>query len=177
MVSGMFEIKRDSYQPANADRAPRPRRRAVRASLALPCVLLVVALTACQSTPGAGQKTESLLPPPNNLTTRLEDEVRDLDGGKIRWSTYWKLCWEPAPRAAGYELETVTAEGASPKLKRQSGTCFRLEIAAGENHNSAGLLHREQLIAVQKGQLAYRVRTVLDNHQRSEWSSLRELGR
>lgn len=180
-------------QKINADQAKTYhfRLRFIRvAGAALPAQLLLLAAVmmivtttaACRVQSEAQRKTEATttaatpLSPIKNLTAQLEDEVRDLDAKRIRWSTYWKLCWEPYPRAVGYELQTSTAEGASPKLKRQNDNCFRLEVAAGENEKSAGLFNREQLVSLQKGQLSYRVRAVLSNDERSEWSPIIHLG-
>lgn len=124
-------------------------------------------------------RTPTSSPPPTiqGLAATLEDEVRDADGGRIRWSTYWKLCWDEYPGALSYELQAATSEGASPKLRAESGRCFRIEVAAGVNDKSQGLLNREQLVSLQTGQLTYRVRAVLNEGRRSEWSPAMEIGR
>lgn len=103
--------------------------------------------------------------------------MRDLPGGRIAWSTYWKLCWAEYPGAKGYELQTLTSEGISAKLRRQSERCFRIEAAANENEKSQGLLNREVLLALQSGQLAYRVRAVLEEGRASEWSPPMAVGK
>ena len=110
------------------------------------------------------------------ITTTLEDEVRDLPGGKIGWLTRWELCWDEYPKAESYELQVVTSEGTSPKLRRQSDRCFRLEVARGENPKSQGFAGRDVTLAMQSGQLAYRVRAVLAGARTSEWSRLIEAG-
>jgi len=103
--------------------------------------------------------------------------VRELPGDRIAWSTYWKLCWDVSPQATAYELQTVTSEGSSPKLRRQSERCFRLQAATGENEKSQGLVNRAMLLALHEGQLAYRVRAVFDNGQVSVWSLAMEAGK
>jgi hypothetical protein len=116
-------------------------------------------------------------PPVEGLTATLEDEVRDLPGGRIAWSTYWELCWEPYPGAEAYELKTLTGEGeVSGELRRQEENCFRIKAAAGENEKSEGLKTRDVQLALQQGQLAYRVRAVLGGGRVSEWSKAVPVG-
>jgi hypothetical protein len=110
-------------------------------------------------------------PSVRGLVATLEDEVHELPGERMAWATYWKLCWEDYPGARTYELQTLTGEGASPKLRRQSERCLRLEVVKGENAKKLGFVNREVLLALQAGQLAYRVRAVLDEGRVSDWSS------
>ena len=114
--------------------------------------------------------------PVKHLFAELEDEVRNIPGNRIHWSTYWKLCWEKYPEAVGYELQIATSEGVSKKLRRQSEQCLRVEVAAGENERSRGLVNRELQLTLATGQLAYRVRAVLKDNRTSEWSPLMEAG-
>ena len=114
--------------------------------------------------------------PVSGLESRLEDVVKDLPGGRIHWSTYWKLCWQAYPGAAAYELQAATSEGVSPMLRRQAGRCFRIEAAAGENPKSQGLLKRELLLKLQSAQLGYRVRAVLEQDRFSDWSRIVPVG-
>jgi len=115
-------------------------------------------------------------PPITGLVSTLSDEVEELPSDLIRWSTYWQMCWEPYPEAKEYELQTVLVEGKSPKLKRQSDRCFRLQAASNENQKSQGLLNRELILLMHKIQLGYRVRAVLDNNRVSEWSEVMAVG-
>ena len=131
---------------------------------------------------GCGRPSSSAAPqvvPPavGGLAATLEDEVRDLPGGQIAWSTYWQFCWAEYPGAQAYELQTMTGEGRSPKLRRQSGRCFRLQAAAGENQKTEGLVNRELQLALQEGQLAYRVRAILLDNRVSEWSAPMPVGK
>lgn len=120
-----------------------------------------------------GRKTDqrvSVAPPVQNLSATLEDEVHELPGEEIKWSTYWRLCWADYKGVSEYQLQALTSEGASDKLRRQSERCFRLEVAAGENPKTQGLLNRDLQLAMRSSELAYRVRAVLDDGQVSEWS-------
>ncbi|WP_414565627.1 MULTISPECIES: hypothetical protein [unclassified Anabaena] len=115
-------------------------------------------------------------PPITGLVSTLSDEVEELPSDLIRWSTYWQLCWEPYPEAKEYELQTVLMEGKSPKLKRQSDRCFRIQAASNENQKSQGLLNRDLILLMHKIQLGYRVRAVLDSNRVSEWSQVMAVG-
>ncbi len=150
-------------------------QRRLRFALLAVCVVAGL-LTGCShssstAAPQVAPRTVS------GLVTTLEDEVRDLPDGQIAWSTYWKLCWDEYPGAQGYELQTMTGEGRSPKLRRQSGRCFRLQAAAGENQKTAGLVNRELQLKLQEGQLGYRVRAVLADNRVSEWSVTMPVGK
>ena len=103
--------------------------------------------------------------------------MHELPGDRTAWSTYWKLCWDLYPQATAYELQTVTGEGNSPKLRRQSERCFRIEAAGGENEKSQGLVNRTMLLLLQAGQLAYRVRAVFSNGRVSAWSPAMAVGK
>lgn len=109
-------------------------------------------------------------PPVAGPAATLEDEVRGLPDGRIAWTTYWKLCWEPYRGAREYELETMTGEGTRRRLIRQAETCLRVEVAKGENAKAQGLFNRDLMLASLSGQLAYRVRAVLGPDRVSQWS-------
>jgi len=122
---------------------------------------------------GCGRKASqqsTISPPVQNLAAELEDEVHDLSDGEIKWSTYWRLCWADYEGASEYELQALTSEGASNQLHRQSERCFRLEVAAGQNPKTEGLLKRDLQLAIRATQLSYRVRAVLADGRLSEWS-------
>jgi len=123
------------------------------------------------------EKPATVSPPVQNLTATLEDEVHDLPGGEIEWSTYWRLCWPSYEGAREYELQSLTSEGASDKLRRQSERCFRLEVAAGQNPKSEGLRDRDLQLALRSTELSYRVRAVLADGQFSEWSQALSAGK
>lgn len=143
---------------------------APRLSSQLSCgaLVLFVLLTGCRSAP---KIQTAPLPPISGITATSQDEVRDLPNEMIAWSTNWKLCWATYPAATGYELQPVTGEGSSRKVRAQSENCFKLQAAAGENRKVQGLLNRELQLALQRGQLAYRVRAVLPDGGHSEWST------
>lgn len=129
--------------------------------------LLGVLLSACDTPSGALQVVK---PPVEEIVATLEDEVQELPGKRIAWSTYWKLCWQSYPGAKTCELQTLTSEGVSPKLRRISDRCFRIQAAVGENQKSQGLFNRKAILSLQASRLAYRVRAVLDENRVSEWS-------
>ncbi|MCC5602760.1 hypothetical protein [Nostoc favosum] len=115
-------------------------------------------------------------PPVTGLTSTLSDEIKELPTELIRWSTYWQLCWQPYPEAKEYELQAVLMEGKSPKLRRQSDRCFRIQTASNENQKSQGLLNRELILLMHKIQLGYRVRAILDDNHVSQWSEVMAVG-
>jgi hypothetical protein len=117
------------------------------------------------------------LPVVTGLNATLEDEVRDLPNGQIAWSTYWKLCWDAYQDAASYQLQSLTGEGSARRVLRQTERCFRLQAAAGENSRAQGLLNRDLQLALQQGQLAYRVRAVRQDGRLSEWSAPLAVGK
>jgi hypothetical protein len=112
------------------------------------------------------------LPPIGGFVATLADEVRELPKQRIAWRTYWTLCWDAYPQARGYELQAVTSEGGSLRPKSVDGPCHRLEVAGNENRRSEGLRTRDLQLAVQSGQLAYRVRALLADGRTSAWSPL-----
>jgi len=111
-----------------------------------------------------------------NVVATLADEVAEPQAGHVAWTTYWTLCWDAYPRAVAYELQTLTSEGASPKLRRERERCFRLEVAKGTNPKDKGFFNRELMLAGISGQLAFRVRAVLGDNRVSEWSALMPVG-
>jgi hypothetical protein len=112
------------------------------------------------------------LPAVGGFVATLADEVRELPKHRIAWRTYWTLCWAAYPEARGYELQAVTSEGGSLRPKAVDARCHRLEVAANENRKTEGLRARELQLALQSGQLAYRVRAVLADGRTSTWSPL-----
>jgi hypothetical protein len=110
------------------------------------------------------------------LRTTLHDDVRPLSRDRIDWSTSWRLCWAPQAGATGYELRTLTGEGAPGGVRRQTARCFSIEAAAGRNKRAEGLRYRSEQLALMQGQLAYQVRAVLGSGGRSPWSEAVAVG-
>lgn len=136
-------------------------------------LLAVAILTFLSLAAACGMKAEkqATIPlPVQNLAAELEDEVHVLPRGEISWSTYWRLCWANYDGASEYELQALTSEGASDKLRHQSERCFRLEVAGGKNPKTQGLLNRDLQLAIRSSELSYRVRAVLADGRSSEWS-------
>lgn len=136
------------------------------AAISLLLLLLATAVGCHKPAAVAASATSTV----QGLKATLEDEVQDLPEGRIRWSTYWQLCWDAAPAAVAYELQAATAEGNARQVRRVTEHCFRLQAAAGENKRAQGLLNRALQLALQAGQLAYRVRAVHQDGSRTEWS-------
>jgi hypothetical protein len=125
--------------------------------------------------PAAGQRADaggnpSALDPPSGFVAKLTREVRPLSGERIAWSTEWRLCWSRYPGADYYELETLTGEGASPRLSRRGGRCLGLEVAAGENRRSEGFRLEQSQLVQSSSLLSYRVRAQLGGGRVSSWS-------
>ena len=142
-------------------------------------VLTAVTVLALLLAAACGRKAQqrvSVAPPVQNLSATLDDEIHELSGEKIKWSTSWRLCWADYKGVSEYQLQALTSEGASDKLRRQSERCFRVEVAAGENPKTQGLLNRDLQVAMRSSELAYRVRAVLGDGQFSEWSKPLSVG-
>lgn len=131
-------------------------------------------LAACSAPSARGITAD--LQPVAGLVASLEDETRPLDGGRLRWSTYWRLSWARYPGASAYEVQTVTSEGQSPKLRTLNAPYYRLQVAAGENAAAMGLQGREVQLQMQSSQLAFRVRAILPDGRRSGWSDAAAAG-
>lgn len=144
----------------------------VRQFIALQVAGLLLAACSAPSARGTGD-----LPPVTGLVATLEDETRPVEAGRLRWSTYWRLSWTPYPDATGYELQTVTSEGTSLKLKTLSDPVFRLQVAAGENAATLGLHGRQVQVQMQESQLGFRVRAIMSTGRRSGWSDAAAAGR
>ena len=172
----MVETKMPETMKLNEAESFKDRFRFAFAAklLAGAALSLMLLQTACG---GYTNAQEIELPAVKNLVATLEDEVRDLGGNKIKWATHWKLCWDKYPEAVAYELQIVTGEGVRAKLRSQSGQCFSIKAAAGENERSQGLLNRELLLLMQSGQLGYRVRAVHEEGRTSRWSATMEVGK
>ena len=144
--------------------------RALTVPSLLPAVAIITSLLLAAACGMRDGRRATVSPPVQNLVATLEDQVDDLPGGRIRWSTYWRLCWADYPGAGGYDLQALTSEGASDRLRHQTDRCFSLQVAAGENLKTQGQLNRDLQLAMRSSQLAYRVRAVLADGQSSEWS-------
>jgi hypothetical protein len=100
------------------------------------------------------------------MVATLEDEV----GAAGSWQTFWVLCWDAEPGAVAYEVKTVTGEGDSPKLRRQTDRCLRIEAAAGDGPPEERAARRAAQLSGQQGQLAFQVRGVPAHGPPGEWS-------
>ncbi len=121
--------------------------------------------------------TASSLPAaPGGLTKTLQDVKRPSGRGRIAWSTYWKLCWQPVAGAKYYEKRLLTSEGAPRKPARINSNCFRVEAAAGENPSSEGLPKRDLMLSMQAAQSAIQIRAVFPDGQTTAWTAEQAVG-
>lgn len=146
-------------------------RVAVTAVLALALIA-----PACGHAAPPGVEPQVTGPPPQHLVVRLEDERHPLADGRVAWRTWWELCWDPYPGARSYEVQVVTGEGVSPRLREQTDRCIRTEAAAGEDSPEALEAKRTTLLVLQEGQLADQVRAVTADDRRSEWTPPQPVG-
>lgn len=121
-----------------------------------------LSLVACGRAADAGPPA----PAPTGMVATLEDQV----GAAGSWRTTWVLCWDATAGAVAYELKTVTGEGASPQLRRQTDRCLRIEAAAGDGPPAERAARRAAQLAGQQGQLAFQVRAVPAHGPPGEWS-------
>jgi hypothetical protein len=138
------------------------------AARAAGAALAALALAACDSSDEDARASRPRAV--DGFVASLEREKRALPRARIAWSTYWRLCWGRYPGARGYELQTLTGEGAPSELRHQRGRCLRLEVAADENARREGFKGERVQLALAASQLAYRVRAVLGNGRVSRWS-------
>lgn len=47
------------------------------------------------------------------------------------WTARWRLCWRPVAGALGYAVRVASSEGADPRARRVSNSCWSLTVAAG----------------------------------------------
>jgi hypothetical protein len=149
-----------------------PQAAPLRLSL-LAVLCLALFLAAC-SAPAAAVKDAA--PAAMGMVADLQDEMRDLPGNRVAWATYWRLCWVGHPEASFYEIQSMTGEGSSRNLRRQSESCLRVEVARGENERELEMHNRRMLLAMAGGQLAFRVRAVLSDGRVGAWSAPMAVG-
>jgi hypothetical protein len=94
----------------------------------------------------------------------------------MAWSTYWKLCWEAPAGAKYYELRLITSEGAPRQFKRLNETCYRIEVAAGQNPPREGFPRRDLMLAMQAAQASVQIRAVLADDTRTAWTPEQPVG-
>jgi hypothetical protein len=128
------------------------------------------------SEPADEAAASSLPAAPGGLTITLQDVKRPSGRGRIAWSTYWKLCWQPVAGAKYFEKRLLTSEGAPRKPERINTTCFRVEAAAGENPSSEGLPKRDLMLSMQAAQSAVQIRAVFRDGHTTAWTAEQPIG-
>lgn len=130
------------------------------------------AITAPAATPAPriDQRTVS------NLRVATSTAATPVASGRVAWIATWTLCWDPLPGAIGYDVQPLTSENASSRLKRVQAPCFSVELAAGEDSPPDVQEKRDVQIAVQRSQLSYRVRADFGGNVVSAWSPAIDAG-
>jgi hypothetical protein len=97
--------------------------------------------------------------------------VDDVDPAVGKWSTTWEACFAPArdEAVAGWEVQTVTAEGVSPQVRELTGSCIDLQLAQGRGTAPVEDPGRSAALA-DAGALAYRVRAMRADGSATPWS-------
>jgi hypothetical protein len=160
--------------PVAASRGAR-HPRVSRSTLA-GCLVAMMLLAAACGPRNAGQPPAVVEPAVGDLVATLHDHVQPQPGRRVAWATTWKLCWTAYPNASAYELQAKTSEGSGTSVQRQGERCFSIEAARGEHSTTEWRKRRGVLLTLAAGQLAYRVRAVLDDHRVSTWSAALPVG-
>jgi hypothetical protein len=139
---------------------------------------LAAGLTGCSSASGDEQRTTVPAAPssatvagpaPVLASATLTDDVDPAAG---TWSTTWEACFEPLPGEEDperWEVQTVTAEGVSPRIEELPGSCVGLQLAQGPGAAPADDPGRTAALA-DAASLAYRARAVRADGSVTPWS-------
>ncbi len=112
----------------------------------------------------------------SNFRVAIATTATPTTGERVTWSSTWTLCWDPFPGATAYEVQAMTSESASSRIKRVETPCFSVELAAGDDHIREVPEKRDVQLAVQRSQLAYRVRATLAGNVVTAWSPAFDAG-
>ena len=150
--------------------------------------LLVIGLAAFAGGAGAvGAYRAAMAPRPTpaplvdsrsveNFRVAITTTATPTSGERVTWSSTWTLCWDPFPGAVAYEVQAMTSESASTRIKRVDGPCFSVELAAGDDLAQEVIEKRDVQLAVQRSHLAYRVRATLGGDIVTTWSPAIDAG-
>ena len=113
----------------------RPARLRIGGSAAA-LLALAAGLSGCTSGPQPPRPVTGTSPvvtgtAPTVASAALADEV---DVGAGTWRTTWRACFAPATddeAVVGWEVQPVTAEGASPRVQGLPGGCVELAVGTG----------------------------------------------
>jgi hypothetical protein len=111
-----------------------------------------------------------------NLRVAISTSATPVSGERVAWTSMWTLCWDPLPGAVGYEIQAVTWETVSTRIRRVEAPCFSVELAAGEDVSSEVEEKRDTQLAVHRSQLAYRVRADFGGNVVGAWSRAIDAG-
>ena len=147
--------------------------------------LLLAASCSPAPAPPPGTASEEATPTPTpkpqrpkltGLRATLEDEVLDMPDGQLQWRTFWVLSWDEFPGAESYDLQVITAEGRSPKLRSLTEPRYRIEAAKGLNPKADGFVKRDIQLALHAGQLGVTVRAHFPGDRAGAWSETFDVG-
>jgi hypothetical protein len=160
-----------------------PRRRLVGAAL-----FLSVGVLAFVSGVGATLATQWVTAPASTAAPRVDPRVvknfrvaiatssTPTADGRVTWTATWTLCWDPIAGAIGYDVQPLTSESASQRLRKVTSTCYAVDVAAGEDLPADVSGKRDTQIAVQRAQVGYRVRADFGGNVVSAWSEAIDAG-
>jgi len=66
----------------------------------------------------------------SGLKAETMDQETRLAGGRVSWSTRWRMCWAPVPGAVGYVVTQATPEGVGPPADTVE-RCVAMTLAHG----------------------------------------------
>lgn len=108
------------------------------------------------SMPAASTSLRPSSPALTGLKAELIDQETPLEGGRVSWSTRWRLCWELTPGAVGYLVTTATPEGVSPPGDT-TDLCFVLTVASGTADRRGERPTRSQQLSLMQTMLSVSV--------------------
>ncbi|MFD2092442.1 hypothetical protein [Blastococcus deserti] len=94
----------------------------------------------------------------------------DVDAAAGSWSTTWKACFAPVDGAAvvGWQVQTLTSEGTSPRIEQLPGPCVELQVAHGTGTPADGPARIAALSDA--ASLVYRVRAERTDGSVTPWT-------
>jgi len=111
-----------------------------------------------------------------NMRVAVSTVATPTAAGRLSWAATWTLCWDPVPGAIGYDIQAMTSESVSPRLKHVESACFSVELAAGEDLPADLPGKRDVQLSMQRSQLAYRVRADFGRNVVGSWSPAIDAG-
>ena len=89
--------------------------------------------------------------------SELRDRETVVPGGRVSWSTRWRLCWAPVRGARGYVVTAVTSEGRGTRPRAVAEPCYALTVASGLASRRGERPGRDEQLALMRATLAVSV--------------------